>query len=134
MHNEIATVFRTPRIHYSYCEVHNVIYTFLYLGNIVVYLWKFGSLLAVVVVVIAIKSRKIRLKQFNDTKQVNILILFVSAISFYFWYAGIYDQVHAYVLCTGHLILAFLCQIFLFVPKVWPPLRDRLVKKLQQSQ
>ena len=87
------------------------------------------------VVVIAIKSRKIHLKHFNDTKKVHLFIFLTFIFGIYtfslFWIfeiADIYEEVHTYILYAGHLIVVFLCHIFLFIPKVWPPVRGRILK------
>ena len=93
-------------------------------------------LLSLMVVVIAIKSRKIRLKHFNDTKKVNLFIFLMFFFSIYtlsycciFWIADVYEEVPTYILYAGHLIVVFLCHIFLFIPKVWPSVRGRFLKQ-----
>ena len=93
-------------------------------------------LLSLTVVVVAIKSRKIRLKLFKDSKEVNIfifLIIIVGMNTFVYWRIfqtfGIYEDVPNYILYTGHIITPFLCQAILFIPKLWPPVRDKILKK-----
>ena len=92
-------------------------------------------LLSLAVIIVAVKSRKIRLAQFKDTKKVNFhifAILFIGGSTFA--YSNIfastedYFYVPAYILYFGHVLIAFLCQITLFVPKIWPPLRARISK------
>ena len=106
-------------------------YTVVWLILLLVYV----ILLAMAVAIVAIKTRKIRLKQFKDTKKVNLLIfliLFIGISTFSYWsiftVAGIYDDdnVPTYILYVGHMILAFLCQVILFFPKVCPPLHKKL--------
>ena len=93
------------------------------------------SLLSMAVVIVAIKSRKIRLAQFKDTKKVNFLIfsiLFIGcsafAYSIIFSSTRKYYYISTYVLYFGHIVIAFLCPITLFVPKVWPPLAAKISK------
>ena len=85
-------------------------------------------LLAFAVVVVAFKSRKIRLAQFKDTKKVNLLIfliIFIGCSTFGYWYIFSITDNHritsTYILFAGHIIAAFVTQFTLFVPKVWPP-------------
>ena len=93
-------------------------------------------LLSLTVVVVAIKSRKIRLTLFKDSKEVNIfifLIIIVGMNTFVYWRIfetfGIYEDIPNYILYTGHMIAPLLCQAILFIPKVWPPVRDKILKK-----
>ena len=93
----------------------------------------YNFLLLLVVVIVAVKSRKIRMKQFKDTKKVNILIFLkvfigISTVLYSEFFSNDKD-VRTYILYSGHLSIAFLCQIFLFIPKVWPPVCDRLFSK-----
>ena len=96
----------------------------------------YSTLLLIGIVIVAIKSRNIRWKNFKDTKKVNILIflyLFIRISTLSYW-AIIKTNEHYldgkfYIFYTGNLIMAFLCQGFLFLPKVWPPVRDRLPKR-----
>ena len=88
--------------------------------------------LSIAVIVVAVKTRKVRLKHFKDTKKVNLLIfllLFIVSFTLSFWlfFTELYDHVVLIILCTGHLFTAFLCQLILFAPKVWPPLKRRLM-------
>ena len=100
----------------------------------------YAVLLSFVVIAVAIKSRKIRFAQFKDTKKVNlfiflILIVGVSCYSYWilFMIANLYEDAPAYILYVGHIIFAFLCQSILFVPKVWPPVREKLLRKCLPS-
>ena len=101
-----------------------------------VLLLTYNILLSLAVVIVAIKSRKIRMSQFKDTKKVNFLIfsvLFVGcstlAYTNIFTTIGEYHFIPVYILYFGHLLIAFLCQITLFVPKIWPPLLAKVSKK-----
>ena len=106
-------------------------YAFLWFLLLLIYYF----LLSAAVVIVAIKSRKIRMMQFKDTKKVNFLIftvLFIGGSSFA--YANIFAStreyyfIPAYVLYFGHTLIAFLCPITLFIPKIWPPLAAKISK------
>ena len=90
-------------------------------------------LLSVAVVVVAIKSRNIRFAQFKDTKKVNLLIFLLYIAGFYtFSYWQILLQsgfiiLSNIILYVGHILIAFLCQIILFVPKIWPAVQKKII-------
>ena len=92
-------------------------------------------LLSVAVIVVAIRSRNIRLTQFKDTKKVNILIYLlyiVGIFMFTFWkiFVDLGPALHSLViLYIGHLLMAFLCQIILFVPKIWPAVQKKIIHR-----
>lgn len=107
-------------------------YTFLWFLLLLIYY----RLLSMAVVIVAIKSRKIQLAQFKDTKKVNFLIfsiLFIGGSAFA--YSNIFASnrryyfIPAYVLYFGHIVIAFLCPITLFVLKIWPPLAAKISNK-----
>ena len=89
--------------------------------------------LSVAIVLIAIKTRRVRFARFKDTKKVNLmvfLVLFVSISTWLYWYVftavGLYRFVPTYILYAGSITIAFICQFTLFIPKVWTPLCNRL--------
>ena len=89
--------------------------------------------LSVAVVMIAIRTRKVRFARFKDTKKVNLmvfLVLFVSVSSWLYWYVftatRLYRLVPTYILYAGSITIPFICQFTLFVPKIWTPLCSRL--------
>ena len=97
-------------------------------------------LLSMAVVVVAIKSRKILLTQFKDTKKVNFLIfsvLFIgsSAFAYSVIFASTrkYYYISTYILYFGHIVIAFICPITLFVPKIWPPLAAKITKNSRST-
>ena len=104
-------------------------------GNKTTLIWyafsiAYFCILFTAIVFVAIKSRKIRSIHFKDTKKINLLItlLFIigvcgMAYSYTFSYAG-YFSYSAIVLYVAHILTAFLCQITLFVPKIWPALQN----------
>jgi hypothetical protein len=89
-------------------------------------------LLSAAVVIVAIKSRNIRLALFKDTKKVNILIflLYIVGISMFSYWKVLLHSGYMYsyiVLYAGHMFMAFLCQIILFVPKIWPAIQTKII-------
>ena len=100
-----------------YCD-----YKFIWFALQLFYLF----LLSAAVIIVAIKSRKIRHANFKDTKKVNLFIflLFIIVIcTFSYWnilyYSGFY-LASVVSLYAGHMMVAFLCQIILFMPKILP--------------
>ena len=88
-------------------------------------------LLSAAVVIVAVKSRKIRLTRFKDTKKVNLLIFLlyiVGICTFSYWKilsdAGFVIP-SVIILYVEHMLTAFLCQTILFVPKIWPALHKK---------
>ena len=111
-------------------------YAFIWFLLLVVYL----LILSIAIVTVAIISRKIRLAQFKDTKKVNFLIFIiffigVSCLAYSSIFASIreYFFVSTYILYFGHIVIAFLCPITLFIPKIWPPLAARISKNNNRS-
>ena len=97
-------------------------------------------LLSTSIVIVAIKSRKILLAQFKDTKKVNFLIfsiLFIGgsafAYSIIFSSTRMYYYISAYILYFGHIIIAFLCPVTLFIPKIWPPFAAKFTKNYRST-
>ena len=96
------------------------------------------ALLLLVLLVVAIKSRKIRLMHFKDTKKVNALVfagnvdLFLT-LSYWLFLRGINAENHIthLPLHFGHSAFVFMCQILLFAPKLLPPLQRYFSKKVK---
>ena len=90
-------------------------------------------LLSVAVVIVAIKSRNIRLARFKDTKKVNILIFLQYIVGYFmfFYWRILWDSelsiLSLFILYAGHLLMAFLCQTILFVPKIWPAVQKIII-------
>ena len=86
------------------------------------------ALLLLALLIVAVKSRKIRLNHFKDTKKVNALVfagnvdLFLT-LSYWLFLRGIDAENHIthLPLHFGHSAFVLLCQILLFAPKVLPP-------------
>ena len=89
-------------------------------------------LLSEAVVIVAIKSRNIRLARFKDTKTVNIFIFLYSIIgkcTFIYWKVLSFLESSFIILYVGHMLIAFLCQINLFVPKIWPAVQKKIIHR-----
>ena len=103
------------------------IHTLLWLVILLVYI----SILMVAVTIIAVKTSKIRYKNFQDTKATNafafVTITVITMGTFYWYYfvtltpsAGNYKSAEV-ALNVGLLTTAMACQVFLFLPKVYAP-------------
>ena len=104
-------------------------YTFIWMVLMAVY----DIALSVAVVIVAVKTRKVRFARYKDTIKVNLLVflvLFISISALSHWYiftvSGLYILVPTYILYAGSVTLPFICQFTLFVPKIWTPLCNRL--------
>ena len=85
---------------------------------------------------VAIKTRKIRSKNFKDTKKVNLLMFLILMIGVCgiaylvtFFEVGLYNYAAILVIIIQTLIPTA-CQFTLFVPKIWPPLQKKLSSKI----
>ena len=95
-------------------------------------LFAYHILLSAAVVIIAIKSRNIRLARFKDTKKVNILIFLLFIVGYYtfsYWKILLDVESSYIILYAGHMLMAFLCQIILFVPKIWPAIQKKIMHR-----
>ena len=89
--------------------------------------------LCLMVVCVAIKTRKIRIARFKDTKKVNLfifLIILTGIKTFAYWYTiSVLDRssiLRIYVSIFGSVVAVFVTQFTLFLPKIWTPLVERL--------
>ena len=88
--------------------------------------------LSSIVIIVAYKTRKIRMLHFKDMKKVNSFIfifILITAIVIFLWllFRSLEDYVAEIVtLYLGMSMGSFLCQVFLFLPKVWPPIQRRM--------
>ena len=94
----------------------------------------FTGLLFLILVILAIKTRKIKRKDFKDTKKMNALIMAIFldiCIGVTLWGVlrlsgeSIGSKV---VLSVGYLLVAMLIILFLFIPKLSAPIRRRICK------
>ena len=101
-------------------------------------------IVSIALVILALKSSSIRYKNFNDTKATNAFIylaVFVEFLSLGYWYfflilEPLYTHIteNVIVLFCAHFTLTILCQLFLFVPKVYPPLKRCLLRRVVASK
>ena len=86
------------------------------------------GVLFVIVLFLAVKTRKIRKSNFKDTKKVNIYIFSTIAIvivfmTLFFLFVAMENSLAAHLMVYFAFgVTALLCQLFLFVPKVTSPL------------
>ena len=109
------------------CTLPNIIY--------VVYLIEV-AVLYIIVVLLAILTRKIRRQHFKDTKKVNIFIYMNALISYILLPLSLIitnRDIQVYLTFAEINIHAILCQMFLFLPKCLPPLRRHLKMKHQKA-
>ena len=91
--------------------------------------------LALVIVIVALKTRKIRRENFKDTKKVNAFIFILLIVIYVInvqWLIlrsiGVKKGYSSIPLHVSHVIIVVSCQGLLFVPKVLPPLQRSLFK------
>lgn len=101
----------------------------------------YDSVLSVVLVVLAILTRKIRYKDFKDTKKVNILcfvVVLTGVTVLFYWYLARLIQADPILvnalLLLGSLTVVLECQGFIFAPKLLPVLKKRLFHGFFQSR
>ena len=105
-------------------------YKTVWIGVLCLYL----LVLSLVLTIVAIKTRKVRLQNFKDTKKVNILlfiICLVTTLTYAYWFLlqilNSKSYVVSIVLHAGHLLVVLSFQSLLFVPKVFPPFWRKVV-------
>ena len=91
------------------------------------------AILITCVTVLALKSSKIRYKNFQDTKATNafaflsISLTIMTTLYWYFFYRlepSVVNFRATYItLYCGNNVIPVVCQLFLFVPKILPPIR-----------
>ena len=94
--------------------------------------------IVIAVAVLAFKSSEIRFKNFRDTKATNafaFLFIFTDTLLVVYWFfirslgrSISIEKKLLVTLCVTHFTLPLLCQVFLFVPKVYPPIIRHLTK------
>lgn len=95
------------------------------------------ALLLLALLIVAVKSRKIRLAHFKDTKKANALVfatnvnLFLT-LSYWLFLRGIDAENHIthLPLHFGHSAFVLLCQVLLFAPKVLPPSQRFIISRI----
>ena len=116
------------------CTSH---YTLVWVSLLLSYI----SILIIALSVLALKTSKIRYRNFSDTKATNafaLVSIIITVLTITYWYfftnIAINQQSIASIkkveitLYTGHIALPVFCQLFLFVPKVYYPIKRHLMK------
>lgn len=91
----------------------------------------YNSILVLALVILAFKTSKIRYKNFSDTKATNafsFLSIFICYLSLVYWsffrsleFSLTNIRSSMITLYIGHFSFPLVCQLLLFVPKVFPP-------------
>ena len=130
----------TVKLHYSmqnqqYIEVDKQCdseHLLIWIACWIVYL----MFLLLALVVVAFKTRNVRLRHYKDTKKVNAFIFLLNLNIFFtvsYWallrFITTKRHISSIISHVGHSVLVILCQALLFAPKVFPPLWRRLSKK-----
>ncbi len=115
-------------------------YAIEWLSSLLAYIFILSSALTC----LALKTSKIRYKHFRDAKATNAfayLSCFIGSMTLIYWYffyelgIGITTSlISDCILYIGHSSIAVLCQLLLFVPKVYPPLKRRLAQNQVRSK
>ena len=121
--------------HFTFTEIEQRCtckYLLLWIGLLLINI----LILITVLLIVAVKTRKIRQAHFKDTKKVNaFLFLLVTVIFLTLAYWMIFRTIGAkkgysdITLHVAHIIIVASCQGFLFIPKVLPPLMRSVSKK-----
>ena len=99
--------------------------------------------LTICLVLLALKSSKLRYRNFMDTKATNafaylsIFIAFLTTL-YYFVFISLLESVEVgkiirIILYFGHFMEALVCQVLLFMPKAFPPLMKRMSPRARRS-
>jgi hypothetical protein len=94
--------------------------------------------------ILAFKSSKIRYKNFQDTKATNAftfltIITIILGVMYWLFLRNFEDSFHNIMsssvpLYISHFTLPLLCQVYLFYPKVYPPVKRHLFKNTVKSK
>ena len=94
------------------------------LGIWLVIAFSYSGIIIALVVFMAIQTRKVKLKNFKDTKSVNsyiFIIVIVLAIVLPLWFVfenAVHNDVLAHIILSlGFISLGLLCQLFIFLPR-----------------
>ena len=95
-------------------------------------------ILSAALVYLALKTSKIRYKHFQDAKATNAFVylsqFFIVVYAIYRYYFRDSFFITILIRCAAYTILISLCQILLFIPKVYPPLRRKLTQNQVKSK
>ena len=95
------------------------------------------SLFNIAVIVLAFLTRKIRRQHFKDTKKVNAFLYLYFLIVYSFGPLSVIitnPEAQIYIVLVTSNSTAILCQVFLFLPKILPPLLRHLKLKSTSNE
>ena len=135
-----TSIIVTQKSHLLLLERCESKHTVVWIG--LLFLYTFSVIMALAI--LAFRSSKIRYKNFKDTKATNaftFLTIFSIIIGLMYWFffralePSFSNIVNIFIpLCLSHLAFPLLCQVFLFVPKVYPPIKRHLTKNAMKSK
>ena len=123
---DYVTVISTGNNNYNYQIVQQCASQYYSLWLVLIY--GYSAVIALILIAVAIITRKIKQENFKDTKKVSILmstILFMAVVSGSVWAVlRLSDDSIASKVIIGlaYCLIAMLCEVFLFLPKILPPL------------
>ena len=106
---------------YAHCSSH-----FTQVWLLLIYIWL--GVVFFIVVLLGIKTRRIKRKNYKDTKKVNVFVFLVSGILMTFIpLSFILDAINVFIgafFCKwmAFFMVPLLCQLFIFMPKIFPGL------------
>ena len=98
----------------------------------------YSTIVGIPLLILAYRTRKIKRGHFKDTKKINGLLVSLVVIGSIcvplwgiFYYVEMF-QASTYVATVGYTAIAIMCQVFLFVPKIWPGLKKSFTPKMKK--
>ena len=103
-------------------------------------LFVYISIVSLLLIIFAVLTRKIKYRDFKDTKKISILsflVVFTCATSLFYWYLFRIIRadvilIHS-VLQIGHYCIILECQGFVFAPKLFPVMKERLMRRYYRA-
>ena len=104
-------------------------------GGLSIALYGGNGITVLAVAVIAILTRKVHIDSFKDTKEVNAFV-FSTVLCLCLWLPYLYVFVYlrrvgvaSYIFnVLAYFTIAFLCKVFLFIPKIWSARHEKCRK------
>lgn len=97
-------------------------------------------ILSLLLIIFAILTRKIKYRDFKDTKKVSALsfsLIFTGTSTLFYWYLfrsiGADEVLTRTVLQIGHYCIILECQGFIFAPKLFPIIKERLIRRYYRA-
>ena len=104
-------------------------------------LYGVNGITVLAVAVFAFLTRKVHIESFKDTKEVNAFV-FSTVLCLCLWFPYLYIFVYLYRNAVAYYIfnvlayftIAFLCKVFLFIPKIWSASHEKSRKSTKRRQ